>query len=110
MPKKEQSTTIKKLMILERTGLEFYKRQKKKDKGPKFGFYFTRNQKCAKVYTRAEEIHNGFKSHLSRLCILCSFIEDYSIVKLIGQGSYGKVTSFSLIPSKSLGISSTTKM
>lgn len=78
-------------MVLERTGLEFYKRQKKNNKGPKFGFYFTRNQKAAKVYTREEHIYNGFKNPLSRLCILCSFIDDYSIMKLIGQGSYGKV-------------------
>lgn len=78
-------------MVLERARLEFYTRQKKKNKGTKFGFYFTRNKQAAKIYTRDQIIYDGFKDHLSRLCILSSFIEDYSILKLIGQGSYGKV-------------------
>ena len=80
-------------MLLERTKLEFYTRPNVKNngKGPKRGFLFSRNKKGAKVYTRDELVYNGFKEQLSRLCILSSFLEDYSIVKLIGQGSYGKV-------------------
>lgn len=87
---KDQSAPVKKIMILERTRLEFYLRPHK-IKDPKHGFCFSRNKKMAKVYTRDKEIYEQFKNHLARLCILSSFIEDYNVLKLVGQGSYGKV-------------------
>ncbi len=81
---------VKKIMLLERTRLDFAVKDKK-GKGPKFCFYFMRNKRLSKIYTRDQELYEKFKDILARLCILSSFMDDYKVQKLVGQGSYGKV-------------------
>ena len=85
--------------------------EKDKHKDHKNVFYFSRNKKVAKIFTKEDDVYDGFAKHLARLCILSSFMENYQVVKLIGQGSYGKVLFLiSRYIKAKLGISSKEKI
>jgi hypothetical protein len=79
-------------MALERVKLEYIEYEDAGKKKTKYGFCFTKNQQSAKIYTTDQGLYERFREKLEKMCILTTFEEDYEIEKLIGKGSFGKVS------------------
>jgi hypothetical protein len=77
-------------MPLERVRVE-YLVQNEKNKPPRFGFRFIKNKQTAELYTSDEEVYQDFKKEIEFRCIQVNFQEKYTIEKMIGKGSFGRV-------------------
>ena len=58
----------------------------------KFGIRFIHNQQFIELYARSLELREEWMEKLKRFCTLINYDEQYTNLKLIGQGSFAKVT------------------
>lgn len=80
-------------MLLDRVRIEPIT-LKEKNKQIKYGLCFKKNRQTSIIYTSNQDIYAKFSVKLNKLCILNGFQETFSIEKLIGKGSFGKVYFF----------------
>jgi len=60
----------------------------------KYGFKFTKNNFKTTIYISDQKVYESFKAELESRCVLHSFKDKYHIEKLIGKGTFGKVTNY----------------
>jgi hypothetical protein len=63
------------------------------EKDEKFGIKFTHNRQYMELYARSLEVREKWMGKLKQFCTLNSYEEQYTNVKLIGQGSFAKVSN-----------------
>lgn len=80
-------------MQLERVKLEYIE-VCEKEVVTKYGFKFSRNNKTTILFTSEKSVFENFKKELDNRCVLHCFQEKYEVEKLIGKGSFGKVSYF----------------
>jgi hypothetical protein len=81
------------MMNLERVKLEFIE-VSEKEVISKYGFKFSRNNKTTILFTSEKSVYENFQKELADRCVLHCFQEKYEVEKLIGKGSFGKVSQF----------------
>jgi hypothetical protein len=62
-----------------------------KNKPKKIGFKLTKNGEFSEIYTTDPNLYEDFKKEFEKRCIQVNFQEKYTVEKLIGKGSFGKV-------------------
>lgn len=58
-----------------------------------FFFRFSKNNRNAEFYTTDAKIFETWKNFLRYKCILTTFHDDFEVKKMIGKGSFAKVSS-----------------
>ena len=66
------------------------------DANRKFGLQFMHNNITKEFYTDDEFFFKKLKKFLIYRCILATFHEEYEVKKMIGKGSFAKVSLFLL--------------
>ena len=82
-------------MNLERVKLEYIE-VSEKEVVTKYGFKFSRNNRTTILFTSEKSVYENLKKELDIRCVLHCFQEKYEVEKLIGKGSFGKVSHFAL--------------
>jgi hypothetical protein len=77
-------------MNLDRVRVEYITHTK--GKITRYGFRFRKNRQFSEIYTTSEESYNELKRHLEFRCVQLNFQEKYQIEKMIGKGSFGRVS------------------
>jgi len=60
------------------------------EKEDKFGIRFIHNRRSMELYARSREVQEKWVGRLKQFCILNTYAEQYTNVKLIGEGSFAK--------------------
>jgi len=63
------------------------------EKDDKFGIRFVRNGQSMELYARSKEVQEKWVGRLKQFCILSTYSEQYTNIKLIGEGTFAKVLS-----------------
>lgn len=67
------------------------------EKDEKFGIRFIHNRQYMELYARSLEVREKWMGKLKQFCTLNNYSEQYTNVKLVGQGSFAKVMSQKVI-------------
>ena len=62
------------------------------DKDEKFGIRFIQNRQYMELFARSIEVQDKWIGKLKQFCILNTFAMHYINLKLIGEGSFAKVS------------------
>ena len=66
------------------------------EKDGKYGFRLIHNRKSIELYARSAEVLEKWMSKLKQFCVQTDFSSHYSNLKMIGEGSFAKVTFLEL--------------
>ncbi|KAL4508084.1 hypothetical protein ABPG72_021457 [Tetrahymena utriculariae] len=86
-----ESGKPEKFVNIENYRLDKIKLEEKGDKDIKYGFRLTHNCKFMELYARNKEHMLMWFELLKRQCVLTTFQNDYSTIKLMGKGNFARV-------------------
>lgn len=90
--KSEDDDKIRGVMDLNFTRTEFEGDDCPEDGGFNFSIKFIRNLKFTEIFTRSKEAYIEWKMLLSRITIQTDFHHKFSVIKMIGKGSFARVS------------------
>ena len=64
------------------------------EKEEKFGFRLTHNRQHTELFTHSKEQLDNWMEKLKQFCIMTNYSSCYVNIKMIGKGSFAKVTVF----------------
>ena len=70
-------------------------RSNENDREEKYGIRLIHNGQCIELYARSVEVQDKWIGKLRRFCIMNTYSMQYMNIKLIGEGSFAKVTQLS---------------
>ncbi len=62
------------------------------EKDDRFGIRFIHNRQYMELYARSFEVQDKWMGKLKQFCVLNTYSLQYMNIKLIGEGSFAKVT------------------
>lgn len=90
--KNEDDDKVRGVMDLSFTRTEFEGDDRSEDGGFNFSIKFIRNLKFTEIFTRSKEAYLEWKQLLCRITIQTDFHNKFSVIKMIGKGSFARVS------------------
>lgn len=91
--KSDKDEKIRGVMDLQFTRTEFEGEDKPEDGSFNYSIKFIRNLKFTEIFTKYKQVFTEWKIHLAKLTIQTDFHTKFSVVKMIGKGSFARVSS-----------------
>ena len=62
------------------------------EKEDKYGIRFYQNAQSFDLYARAKDVQDDWISKLKEFCVFTDFSNNYTNIKVVGKGSFAKVS------------------